>query len=582
MTNVRRNIVATIIVSAAAVVLFFGWREFWFFTDDAFIAFRYVNNSIHGHGYVWNPEPFRPVEGYTSFLYLVVLEIVWRLLEKEPPESANYISLVFTFGSIVLTSIAVMKMQLKPHFDRIRLFFLLIVLFGLLTNTSFLTWSSSGLETAMFNFFFLAWILAVLLIEQESCIWRFAVTIIASLAYLTRPDGILLVVGTTLMIGVKLTNELRTGRLDPWSIVSIFPLLIAPIHLFWRKSFYGEWLPNTYYAKYVTAWPEAGIRYLLSYIIEYGVWLWVILICLAILTAYGRIKKTSSRNFDLKRFAVTAYLAIHNRIYALVAVTCLLVQVGYYTFFQGGDHFEWRVYSHLPPLILLSSVYCLNVLNTSPMRTLGILSLVVAASLPMPWAYHAAEKKISELKQEETLLITVSDKLPVFMRPLTIIQDKLQTWLTSHLICVRWREHQLFYKHMTEFFPNRSFDVPSYAGQYPLTAITTVGVGGWTLPNVAIIDSYGLNDYIIARYREKVSQDRMMAHDRTPPDNYLNSYMPNVLIDKGKRAIYFERPSQYELTAKRIRELDKYWEDKIVRGLTIPDSLAPFPKIFRQ
>jgi hypothetical protein len=74
----------------------------------------------------------------------------------------------------------------------------------------------------------------------------------------------------------------------------------------------------------------------------------------------------------------------------------------------------------------------------------------------------------------------------------------------------------------------------------------------------------------------------MMAHDRTPPDNYLNSYMPNVLIDKGKRAIYFERPSQYELTAKRIRELDKYWEDKIVRGLTIPDSLAPFPKIFRQ
>src|SRR5574341_796899 len=90
------NLIATFIVVAAAVALYFGWREFWFLTDDAFIAYRYVSNSLHGYGYVWNPEPFRPVEGYTSFLYLVILEAVWHLFGKEPPDSANYISLLFT------------------------------------------------------------------------------------------------------------------------------------------------------------------------------------------------------------------------------------------------------------------------------------------------------------------------------------------------------------------------------------------------------------------------------------------------------------------------------------------------------
>lgn len=498
----RGNFIATIIVVATAVALYFGWREFWFLTDDAFIAFRYVSNSIHGYGYVWNSDPFRPVEGYTSFLYLVILEAVWRLFGKEPPDSANYISLLFTFGSIAITSIAVMKMRLNYHLDRIRLVLLTIVLIGLVTNTSVLTWSSSGLETAMFNFFFLAWILAVILIEQKNNLWKFTVTSFASLVYLTRPDGILMVAGTLVLIVTVLAVELRTSRFHYWSIVSIFPLFITPIHFMWRKSFYGEWLPNTYFAKYVGAWPEAGIRYLISFFIEYGLWLWLILLCFVVITWFRRVKRTVGLKTNLKVPAIRLITDPSKKICIIVAVLCLLAQVGYYTFFVGGDHFEWRVYSHLPPLLLVSAVYFLNVISLSATRSAVILAFVVVVSVPIPWTYHSAEKEISQLEEKETLYITVSDKLPFYMRPLTALQDHLQSWLTSHLICVRWREHQLFHEYMVNYFPRRSFGVPSDAGQFPVAVVPTVGVAGWALPSVAIIDSYGLNDYVIALSRQ--------------------------------------------------------------------------------
>ena len=253
----------------------------------------------------------------------------------------------------------------------------------------------------------------------------------------------------------------------------------------------------------------------------------------------------------------------------------MILHAGYYTFIIGGDHFEWRVYSHLPPLILLSSIYFLNALNLSAFRSAIALALIIAVSLPIPWVYYAEGKKINSLRVEDTLYITVSDKLPFFLWPLAKPQDHLQDWLIKHLVCVRWREHQLFQEYMKANSPKRSLEVPLHAGQFPVGAFSTVGVTGWVLPNVAIIDGYGLNDYVIARHVSDSNRVRRMAHDRYPPENYISSYIPNVEVYRGGVVKYFSRIPEYEFTADKIKALDKYWEDKIVRGLTIPDSLAP-------
>ena len=87
----RAAVIVVLVLAAAG--LFAGWKLFWFLTDDAYIAFRYASNSMAGHGYVWNPPPFKPVEGYTSFLWVTLLDMVWRTFGVPPPQSANWLSL---------------------------------------------------------------------------------------------------------------------------------------------------------------------------------------------------------------------------------------------------------------------------------------------------------------------------------------------------------------------------------------------------------------------------------------------------------------------------------------------------------
>ena len=110
----RQNILLLAILLAAGLGLYAGWRAFWFLTDDAYIAFRYVSNSRLGFGYVWNAPPFKPVEGYTSFLWVLLLDVIWRLTSIAPPDSANVVSLIFAAGTVLLTTAMVMHVRLAP------------------------------------------------------------------------------------------------------------------------------------------------------------------------------------------------------------------------------------------------------------------------------------------------------------------------------------------------------------------------------------------------------------------------------------------------------------------------------------
>src|SRR5438045_5361474 len=130
----RKNKVAlTIVALATLVAVYFGWRTFWFLTDDAFIAFRYVSNSRLGYGYVWNAPPFRPVEGYTSFLWVVLLDVVWRITGVEPPAAANNVALLFTYLTLLLGGLMVLKLELGEKLRKYRLLFLALVFVGVIT-----------------------------------------------------------------------------------------------------------------------------------------------------------------------------------------------------------------------------------------------------------------------------------------------------------------------------------------------------------------------------------------------------------------------------------------------------------------
>jgi len=253
-----------------------GWKVFWFLCDDAFIAFRYISNSILGHGYVWNPPPFFPVEGYTSFLWIVLLDGVWRVMGVEPPDSANYISLLFSLATLLLTTLMVQRLTLTPRLERFRPALLALVLLGCVSNRTFLAWSSSGLETALFNFLLTLWVFRVLSTSKDSGTAHYSViTGVSALIYLARPDGMLFLAASVALVLHWLVMCHVRGRVAMVNLVALLPVLVFAAHMIWRHSFYGEWLPNTYYAKHVTAWPQAGARYALSFALEYAYWLWI-------------------------------------------------------------------------------------------------------------------------------------------------------------------------------------------------------------------------------------------------------------------------------------------------------------------
>src|SRR6185503_14076969 len=108
----------------------------------------------------------------------------------------------FAAGTLLLVAAMVMRLRLSPRLERWRLVLLALVLVGTLTNRTFLTWTSSGLETAMFNFWLTAWVFVALSLPATARGWLALLTSAAALMALTRPDGLLFVAATLALAAV--------------------------------------------------------------------------------------------------------------------------------------------------------------------------------------------------------------------------------------------------------------------------------------------------------------------------------------------------------------------------------------------
>jgi arabinofuranosyltransferase len=522
---VRLHVVRLVIACVALACVFAGWRTMWFLTDDAYIEFRYVANAVAGDGFVWNPPPFRPVEGYTSFLWVFLLKVVWQLTGFDPTESANPLSLVFGCGTIALTYAFVARMDLPEPARRHRLGLVALVLLGTVTNRTFLTWLSSGLETALFNFCFTWWIFEALTppgVRTERWVARLSTA--AALTALTRPDGLLVVSGSIVIVAI----EAIRGRIPRKKLAMLAPLALVVLHVLWRRLTYGDWLPNTYYAKHVRPWPESGLKYLASFVLEYGVCVWL-LIALAWLVAALRSMRTKRRS-------------VLDHGHSIIASLVVIGHVAYYTLIIGGDHFEYRVYSYLVPLLFVSGAWCAAHLFRRPVFAFAAVGMFVLASLPIGWVHWEQTHELRTRRETHILKRPIAEVFPAPLRPIVREWDALQAWLIVHHVGMRHQEHKVFHEWLLETLPSREDGSQISWRDRPVLAWDTVGVMGWVLPNVAIIDRFGLNDRVIARSppRSTSNENRLMAHDRSAPPGYLNCFRPNVRF-RGGRAVVIPR-----------------------------------------
>ena len=186
-----------------------------------------------------------------------------------------------------------------------------------------------GLETLQFTFFI---VLGVVCLNLYRDIRRCLLVVSLSLAAaaLTRPEGPLIAVCCFGWFAME--HVVRDGRLRlHWSklacLVGPFVSLVVA-HFLFRYVYYGEWLPNTYYAKHVRPWYEAGFRYLWAAALETGLYL---LLPLAIVSLVKRWWKRRDLAYMLPFLLIVFHMAYIARI--------------------GGDHFECRPLDFYWPLL---------------------------------------------------------------------------------------------------------------------------------------------------------------------------------------------------------------------------------------
>lgn len=533
-----------------------GWWVFWYQCDDAYIAFRYVANRQQGFGYVWNPPPFRPVEGYTSFLWVLLLDGVWTVTGLLPDRVATWLDLACALGQVVVTWDLACRLPLGPlheaHRDRIVAF----VLLGTVTNTTFLAWTSSGLETALFVLLLLAWFREAAVGRRDAG-WTARLVTLATLSALTRPDGLLFLLATPFIVAsVRLRTDVR------WAdALGFAPAALVGAHLLWRKATYGFWVPNTYVAKHVEPWPEAGLRYLGLFGLEFGFWLWIPVALVALWRA-------RSQRGDL------AAGLLHP---GTIAASAFVAHAGYYVLRVGGDHFEYRIFAQLVPLLFLALPWMLARAGVGLRASMLVAGFALVNSWWIPWLDWAQMRGVDDKDAIPKLRMPVAPLVPEPLATYARWGDNLERWLVYHTIRISHQSHRMFVVQHARNFPDRDASltlagpaqwdgVGNAATEYPVISLGSVGIAGWSMPYVAILDWMGLNDLVVARNPIPSDWPRFMAHDRRAPAGYTECFRPNVPKGPGRFEV---RPRTPPLTADEIRACEATWWERAEAG-TLP------------
>jgi arabinofuranosyltransferase len=212
--------------------------------DDAYIFLRYVENWIGGHGFVWNVGT--RVEGYSSPLYLFVLSgISW--IGFNPAYVAAVLNPLLLI--VVLWLAAFLSGRLRGEsFFRPPLNTALVLCSPLLFRLPLFLESGvvfDGMETMLVSGCLLLAVVAFDCYVEKVSLPRLGF-FIGSMVLLTlvRPEGLILALAL-LLVFCFVTSGFRASFRWPVLIV----LLAVAAQLLWRHHYYGDWVPNTYYAK---------------------------------------------------------------------------------------------------------------------------------------------------------------------------------------------------------------------------------------------------------------------------------------------------------------------------------------------
>ena len=243
MSAVKRSLLPLLALGVLALLV---WRSA-FLIDDAYISFRYARNWADLGVPTYHPLDQPPVEGYSNFLWVLLLRLAYGVgLPLEP--TSQVLGILFGAATLLLLQRFLTGALELPSLPSA------LATLSLAAFPPFAVWCTGGLETSLLGLL---------------CLWSYAATVrrsgpsseatsgadlraglwgglLALALALTRVEGLGWALVSALAAAITLDPGHRRRRLLAYCL----PLGTGfAVFLLWRHAVYGEWLANTVYAK---------------------------------------------------------------------------------------------------------------------------------------------------------------------------------------------------------------------------------------------------------------------------------------------------------------------------------------------
>ena len=201
--------------------------------DDQMISMRYARNVADGLGPVWNAG--ERVEGYTNFGWMLVMAGVHAAGAGDATASAWVRGVNWALACIVLWLMFLLLAELGAHGITAAASLVAAAL-----SMDVLYWAVNGFETTLLTALFL-WCLLRVLQEVRGGGVRWTTLVLAGLLPVVRADALDLTAGVV-VLSLALDGPSRRWR----CLAALVPIVVQEA---FRVTYYGDWLPNTFYLK---------------------------------------------------------------------------------------------------------------------------------------------------------------------------------------------------------------------------------------------------------------------------------------------------------------------------------------------
>jgi hypothetical protein len=225
-----------------ALSVYFALAFDWLSLDDVYISLRYARNWAEGHGPVYNPGE-APVEGYTNFAWTGLLALALKL-GLPGPLTAKVLAELALLGTIIMAWLLARRLGGKEGWAGPA------AAWGVALSGTAAFWGLAGaMEVAPLALALTAGFYLLLKLKDAAAGARrsrllLGAGLLFALAGLLRPEGNLFT-----LAGLAYVWPGREGRIKRLLLYLLPVVVLVGGHEVFRLVYYGELLPNTFYAK---------------------------------------------------------------------------------------------------------------------------------------------------------------------------------------------------------------------------------------------------------------------------------------------------------------------------------------------